>query len=129
MNKVGTIFSKHIELPIKEFYIEVYGEEPSGPVWEAYKAFNVAAFAIQKVLWIKSEVPDEALALLHEGAEALANDTEFLENGEEALGGYLPVVGEELVSMVKNTLQATVDDDIIDWVYKFLDEKHDVSIN
>ena len=107
---------------VKEFYEEVYGEEPSGEVWEAYKAFASRAYTIQKILWTKIDAPEEAITLMQEGAERLVVDDEFLEGGDEVLGGYLPLVGDELVELIESTIQADVDPDVLDWVANFIEE-------
>ena len=48
----------------------------------------------------------------------------FLTQGEEALGGYEPYVGDELINIVNAALE--VDEAAIDWVLQFLEEKYDV---
>lgn len=108
---------------VKEFYEEVYGEEPSGEVWEAYKAFASRAYSIQKILWTKKDAPEEAIALMQEGAEKMANDSEFIEgSGDEILGGYDPLTGDDLTSLIEATIQTDVDQEILDWVANFIDE-------
>lgn len=110
---------------IKEFYEEVYGEEPSGEVWEAYKAFASRAYTIQKILWTKKDAPEEAIALMQEGAEKMATDPSFIEDGEEVLGGYEPLTGDELVSLIENIIQTDVEPDILEWVSNFIEENFD----
>lgn len=112
----------------KEFYEEVHGEEPSGEGWEAYKAFTAAAYSMQKVLWVHDETPQEAVETLRRGAEGLAQDDEFIEKGDEVLGGYLPTVGDELVKQIENTVQADIDDSVMDWVFEFLEREFEVEL-
>lgn len=113
---------------IKEFYEEVHGEEPSGDAWEAYKVFVAAGYSMQKVLWIQDEAPEGAVEILRAGAESLAQDDEFIENGDEVLGGYEPVVGDELVEQIENTIQADIDDSVMEWVHTFLKEEYDEEV-
>lgn len=105
---------------IKEFYEEVYGGEPSGEEWDAYEAVASRGFTIQKILWTKKDAPDEAIKLLQEGAEGLASDDEFIEKGDEVLGGYEPVVGDELVTLIENTIQKDLDPGIKEWIFTFI---------
>lgn len=110
---------------LKEFYEEVYGEEPSGEAWEAYKVVAARGFTIQKVLWTKNEAPEEAIRLLQEGAENIAADPSFIEDGEEVLGGYEPVVGEELVDLIASIIQPELDPDVETWIFDYLAENFD----
>lgn len=113
------------EIPtIVEFYEEVHGQQPSGTAWEALKAFVSTGYGIQKVLWMHKEAPPEAIEALREASKRIAEDQEFLTQGEEALGGYEPYVGDELISIVSAALE--VDESAIDWVLQFLEEKYDV---
>lgn len=113
------------ELPtVVEFYEEVYGEAPSGTALEALKAFIGTGLGVQKVLWMHKEAPAEAIELMREASKLIAEDEEFLTQGEEALGGYEPYVGDELIGIVNAALE--VDQSAIDWVLQFLEEKYDV---
>lgn len=114
------------ELPtIVEFYEEVYGEAPSGTAFDALKAFVGTGLGVQKVLWMHKEAPAEAIEALREASKLIAEDEEFLTQGEEALGGYEPFVGDELINIVNAALE--VDQAAIDWVLQFLAEKYNVS--
>lgn len=109
---------------IKEFYEEAFGIEPSGEAWEAYKSFLGSSYTIQKVIWTHDDAPEEALIALRAAAEKIVEDEEFLEKGEEVLGGYEPYTGEELENVVNAMLDT--DEAIIQWVKEFLEEKYDV---
>ncbi|WP_249869163.1 hypothetical protein [Oceanobacillus saliphilus] len=111
------------DLPnLKEFYEEVYGKEPSGEIWDAFEVVASRGFTIQKVLWTKNETPEEAIRLLQEGAENLAADPSFVEDGEDVLGGYEPVVGQELVDLIASIIQPELDPDIEAWIFDYLAE-------
>jgi tripartite-type tricarboxylate transporter receptor subunit TctC len=110
---------------VVEFYEEVHGTAPSGTAWNALKAFMATGYGVQKVLWMHEDAPAEAVEALREASAKIAADADFLTQGEEALGGYEPYVGEELVAIVKEAYDINPAD--IDWVLQFLDEKYDVS--
>ncbi|MGY3717968.1 Bug family tripartite tricarboxylate transporter substrate binding protein [Sutcliffiella cohnii] len=113
------------ELPsLKEYYVEVYGEEPSGAAWEAYKSFLGNSFTIQKVLWVHGDAPEDAIEALIEGSNALSKDEKFLTDGEEVLGGYEPYVGDHLVRVVENMLNT--EKEVTNWVKVFLKENYGV---
>lgn len=113
------------DLPsLKEFYVEAYGEDPSGEAWEAYKAFLGSSFTVQKVIWLHKDAPEEAVKALSEGAEKVVKIPEFSEKGKEVLGGYTPYVGEQLEKVVNNMLDT--DEEVISWVKDYLEKEHDI---
>lgn len=113
------------DLPtVKEVYEQIHGEEPSGIVWEAYKTYAGALFSPQKVIWLHSDAPQEAVDALVAAGESLKQDEEFVAESEVALGGYEIIVGEELQSVVNAIFQT--DDEVNEWVINFLKEKHGV---
>lgn len=113
------------DLPsLSEFYVEAYDEEPSGEAWEAYKAFLGSSFTVQKVIWLHSDAPEEAVEALSAAAVEVAENSEFLANGKEVLGGYSPYIGEQLDQVVTNMLNT--DEDVIDWTIEFLEQNYGV---
>ncbi|MGO4888425.1 hypothetical protein ACJ2A9_11750 [Anaerobacillus sp. MEB173] len=116
------------DLPtLEEVYVEIYGEEPSGDAWEAYKAFVNASYTVQKVIWTHNDAPVEAIEALRESAEKIANDPEFLEASKEILENYQPYTGQELKGMIENILNTR--SEVLDWVRDLLEQKYDVTIN
>lgn len=110
---------------LKEFYEEVHGEEPAGDAWEAYKEVAARGFTMQKILWTKNEVPEEAINLLQEGATKLVGDEDFIAGGDDVLGGYEPVVGNELSDLIRGILQKELDPNIEDWIFDYLATNYD----
>lgn len=114
------------ELPtVKEVYEEIYGEEPSGPEWDAFLTFVGAAFTVQKVLFVHNDIPEAALTALNNGVEKMIADPDFQSEGEEIFG-YEPFIGEELQTMMESILD--IDEDVQEWVINFLEEEHDANI-
>ena len=111
-------------MSIKEFYVEAYGEEPSGEAWESYKSFLGSSFTVQKVLWLHEDAPDPSAEAITNAAEQISEDEEFINEGEEVLGGYNLYYGEELDSLTQNMLDT--DQEVIDWTTNWLQEEHDV---
>lgn len=112
---------------LKEFYVEAYGEEPSGEAWEAYKSSLGFSFTVQKVLWTHSDAPEASVEALTNAAEEIKQDEEFNNEGEEVLGGYELYTGENLDSLVQNMLDT--DEETIDWMKDFLQDNYDIKRN
>ncbi|GAB3063587.1 type 2 periplasmic-binding domain-containing protein [Virgibacillus ainsalahensis] len=115
------------DLPtVKEIYVELHGEEPSGVEWEAYKAFLTSSFTIQKVLWLHGDAPDQAKETLKVGAQEMIAEPSFMEEGEDVLGGYEPYTTEELDHAINDMLN--VSGEVTGWVTEFLKEEYGVTI-
>lgn len=85
------------DLPtIQEFYREVYGTDPSGPAWEAYKTVIRAIGNSGKNMMMHKDTPAAAVEALKSGFGALLNDAEFLKGAEATLEGYSLAFGDKL---------------------------------
>jgi tripartite-type tricarboxylate transporter receptor subunit TctC len=109
------------DLPsVKEVYKEIHGKDPSGIEWDAYKVFLGAGFSVQKVLWLHSDAPQEAVDALAKAGQGIASDAEFNEKAEEALGGYELITGKKLEGAIKTITSAS--DEVLDWVHNYLEQ-------
>lgn len=109
---------------VKEVYVNMHGEEPSGKAWEAYKAFVGVVNGLHKTLWVHADAPQEAVDALREGAVKSIQDAKFKEEGGEILGGYTPVVGDELQASIKALVN--IEEDTLKWVSNYLKEEYAV---
>jgi tripartite-type tricarboxylate transporter receptor subunit TctC len=90
---------------VGEAYEVLHRKKPAGPAWEAYKAFNAAAFSIQKILWVKAEAPAESVKAVLDGVDRLQKDAEFNKKAEKVLGGYPAMRGDRLEAAIHRTFQ------------------------
>jgi hypothetical protein len=100
------------EIPsVAEVYKEMYGKDPEGPAWEAYKS-SVRAFGnAGKILMTHPDIPPAAMSALRAAVERMASDTEFVRSAEAVLEGYSFQIGKSLqdgVSAIGRTDAATV---------------------
>lgn len=92
------------DLPdVDEAYALLYKKKPSGAGWEAYKAFNAAAFAVQKILWVKQEAPPETVKAVLDAVDRMQKDSDFLQKAEKVLGGYPALRGDKLEGAIQKT--------------------------
>lgn len=113
------------DLPsIREVYVEMYGREPEGIVWDAYKAVLIAGQALQKVLFVHNDAPDEAYETLLAAARNMAQDPEFL--AAPFLEGYQVYVGEEAQAAFNVAVQMTPE--TREWLRRFLEENYEVQL-
>jgi len=89
------------DLPtVAEAYREMYGVEPSGPPWEAYKAVVRAAGNGGKILITHSDGPPASREALRRAVDAMTKDREFLQKAETVLEGYGLNHGESLAATI-----------------------------
>jgi tripartite-type tricarboxylate transporter receptor subunit TctC len=79
---------------VREIYVQMYGEEPSGVLYDAVKIFSGVVNMMQIALMVHRDTPAEAIAALQAGAEGVAGDPEFMANLVEATGSDVVIVGE-----------------------------------
>ena len=91
------------DLPsVPEVHQMLYGRPPEGPSWRAYLATMTAGFAYQKVLWVPSGTPEEALEAFDRAVERMNADPEFHRQGEAVLGGYPTFSGSQVADAVRD---------------------------
>jgi hypothetical protein len=116
------------EIPsVAEVYKEMYGKEPEGAAWDAYKA-SVRAFGnAGKILMTHPDIPPAAMAALNEAVERMTNDADFVRSAEAVLEGYSFQIGKPLrdgVSAIGRTDAAT-----ISWLQNMLSRDFQMKFN
>lgn len=104
---------------VKKLYEELHGREPSGKVWQAYKA-AVAALSMSKSVWAHPDAPSEAVKALRQGFSSMLEDPDFVKAAKETTGGYDAAVGKDVDAKVA-ALQPG--NEVLDWLYQWLSKK------
>jgi len=126
----GNIVRDPIEpdLPsLPEAYEIKYGEKPKGPAFNAWKAFMIAGFGVQKAMWLPEGTPDDIVQAYREAATKVIADPEFQQVVEKSLGGYPQMAGEEARKAFDQVLQVPAADK--KWLINWLKEKYDVKLD
>jgi len=77
------------DLPsFKEVYVRFMGREPSGELWDAYKAFFVAGFPAQKMMFLPKGTPEDIVAAYRDAVRRMKQDPEYRAKKETVLGTY-----------------------------------------
>lgn len=77
------------DLPIvEEIYEMMHGEPPSGPDYEAYRAFNIAGFAAQKMVVLPKGTPPEIVEAWRQAWRDVFEDPEYQTKIGAVLGAY-----------------------------------------
>ena len=109
-----------------EVYEMVHGKKPSGPGWNAWKAFMIAGFAVQKAMWLPEQTKPEVIAAYREAAKKVLADPEFQAVVEKSLGGYQQMAGEKARKAFDQVLSVSKADKA--WVVKWIKVKYDIEV-
>lgn len=106
------------DLPtVAEVYRALEGREPSGVVWDAYRAVVGAGIEMQKVMWLHGEAPPEAVEELRGAAARMVEDSLFRADAEREVGHYPFRVGEAVERTFRRA--ADVSPDALAWLRDF----------
>jgi tripartite-type tricarboxylate transporter receptor subunit TctC len=109
-----------------EAYEMVHGKKPSGPAWEAWKAFMIAGFGLQKCFWLQEGTPQDIVDTHREAVKKIMADPEFKAAIDKSLGGYTQLVGVEAEKGFEAVL--SVSKETKDWMKNWLKERYDVTL-
>jgi tripartite-type tricarboxylate transporter receptor subunit TctC len=99
---------------VADAYREIYGADPAGQAWDAYKAATRAVGNGGKILMIHGDAPLAARAAVKRGIVAMIKDAEFLKMSESALEGYGFNTGEQLEANIAAI--GSMDAESISWL-------------
>ncbi|MBZ4658848.1 MAG: tricarboxylate transporter [Desulfacinum sp.] len=130
LDEEGNVVRDPIEpdLPcFPEVYEMVHGKKPSGPAWDAWKAFFVAGFGVQKAVWLPGDTPEDIVAAWREAARKTIEDPEFQVVIEKSLGGYKQYYGEGAAKAFREVLKVPKESKA--WLLKWIKDKYDVTVD
>ena len=110
----------------KEVYTEIKGEEPSGPQWDAWKAFFIAGFPAQKMVFLPKDTPAEIVDAYSAAFQAVTERSDFVEISQKQLGVYPQSTGAGADKRLK--LGTVVDPAAIDWIKTWLKDRYGVEL-
>jgi len=115
------------DLPtFKEVYVAMHGKEPSGPAWNAWKAFFTAGFPGQKMVFLPKGTPQEIVDAYTAAFRKVVTAPDFAAKSEKALGQYPQMTGKGAKSTMM--LAISVDPAAKDWVKNWLKTRFGVEL-
>jgi tripartite-type tricarboxylate transporter receptor subunit TctC len=115
------------DLPcLPEAYEMMYGKKPKGPAWNAWKAFFIAGFPVQKAMWLPEKTSKDIIEAYREAATKIIADPEFKEIVKKSLGGYKQMAGMEARSAFDQVLKVPPQDK--EWLINWLKMKYGVKL-
>lgn len=108
---------------VQEVYEEMYGEEPSGELWDAYATFAELIVGGGITVMMHDDAPDEAYEALVTGIQEAFENPDVAEQGEDILTG--PPLDRDQLQAYVGSLQ-NADEDALRTAREFLATEYDV---
>lgn len=102
------------------------GCETRGDKWEAWRAFFIAGFPAQKMVFLPAGAPDDAIATYTAAFEAIKARADFAEISEGRLGKYPQMTGDEGKAALESATR--VPDSAKQFVTNWLKDRYGVSL-
>lgn len=116
------------DLPtVEEVYQKVHGKKPSGPAYDAYRAFLIPGYVYQKGLWANEGTPDHIVEAYRDSVDKIAKDPEFRTSSEEVLGGYPLYSGKEAEADLKEAFE--ISPETRTYTLNMLESRYDVTLD
>ena len=102
----------------KEVCQATSGCETSGEDWEAWKAFFVAGFPVQKIAFLPAGTPADVVATYTKAFDAVRNRADFPEISSKRVGKYSVFVGDEAkqATIAGTTVSADAKSYVLNWL-------------
>ena len=91
-------------LSFREVFVDEWGVEPTGELWEAYQLIRNFRDVMQKALWMNTG--DEHTPIVREAMQKMLADPEAVARIEKKTGQYKWVVGSDMHDMVTRLLDS-----------------------
>ena len=110
----------------KEVCKATSGCEPQGEKWEAWKAFFVAGFPAQKMVFLPQGASKDAIATYTKAFQAVHARPDFAEISAKRLGKYPQMTGEMATATLKSA--TNVPEEAKAFVVKWLHDRYGVTL-
>ena len=110
----------------KEIYTEVHGKAPSGEEWKAWKAFFIAGFPAQKMVFLPNGSSKEAIKTYTKAFNKVIARDDFPKISAKRLGKYDQLTGAKARRAIKQVL--AIDPKANEFVKKWLKEDYGVEL-
>lgn len=109
---------------VRELYVELHGEEPSGALYDAVKLFGGLINDMQTAFLVHADAPPEAIEALHAGVASMVDDPTFFEIVGSAVGSDRAIIGAEAERFRQRLLE--IDPETLVFVRRLLTDKYGV---
>ena len=111
----------------KEVYTQIKGTEPSGEAWDAWKAFFVAGYSAQKMVFLPKGTDQDIIDTYTAAFKAVKERPDFKTISEKALGVYPQATGPQ--AEIFKAAATKAPPQALAWVKNWLKERFNVELN
>lgn len=116
------------DLPIvEEVYEILHGHPPSGPDYDAYRAFNIAGFAAQKMVVMPRDTPQDILEAWRQAWRDVFADPQYQARVQSVLGEYGQVTDQAAQSLF--VAGTTINPDVRRRILSILSNEYSVRLS
>ena len=110
----------------KEVYTQIHGRAPSGDAWDAWKAFFVAGFPAQKMVFLPKGTSRDIIRTYSKAFARIIKRPDFAQISKKRLGVYPQSVGR--AARKKLTQGTVVEASATSWIKNWLSERYGVAL-
>lgn len=109
-----------------EYYMAVYGKEPSGPGYDAFIALMGVSVPLSKSLLLPPGTSKEAVGVWRTAARKMLNDEEFKTKAKIEIGPYQQLVGDQIKETFEQSL--SISPESRKWLANYVKVRYDVEL-
>jgi tripartite-type tricarboxylate transporter receptor subunit TctC len=109
-----------------EVYKAVYGKEPSGAGFEAWKAMMGVSVSMSKSLLLPAGTPKDVVEAWRNAARKMLKDPEYVAKAKDEAGPYPQIVGDAAVPIIKSSV--SISPEAKAWIAKYVKVRYDVDL-
>jgi hypothetical protein len=110
-----------------EVYKAVYGKEPSGAGFEAWKAMMGVSVSMSKSLLLPAGTPKDVVETWREAARKMLKDPEYVAKAKDEAGPYPQIVGDAATPIIKSSV--SISPEAKAWIAKYVKVRYDVDLS
>jgi putative tricarboxylic transport membrane protein len=109
-----------------EVYKAVYGKEPSGEGYEAWKAMMGVSVSMSKSLLLPAGTSKAVVEMWRDAARKMLKDPEYIQRSAEEAGPYPQIVGDAAVPIIRNSVK--ISPAARAWIAKYVKVRYNVDL-
>ena len=109
-----------------EVYKAVYGKEPSGEGFEAWKSMMGVSVSMSKSLLLPAGTPKDVVEAWRDAARKMLKDPEYVAKSADESGPYPQIVGDAAGPIIKESV--TISPKAKAWIAKYVKVRYDVDL-
>jgi hypothetical protein len=110
-----------------EVYKAVYGKEPSGDGFEAWKSMMGVSVSMSKSLLLPAGTPKDIVEAWRDAARKMLKDPEYVAKAKDEAGPYPQIVGEAAGPIIKESV--AISPSAKAWIAKYVKVRYDVDLS